>query len=298
MADLLAELTELDEKGFILPPEPDPASFCETARRTLDWSQEVRDELTRNGEARIFGQLFAADQLVPPELLLECLRPARTAYGINPTWVPAFFSSKYLPWYVGGTTFYESADGVLHVCLLLREPFRQRHRWLIYDRAEVLSHEACHVARAGLREARFEERLAYAISGSALRRALGGSFRGRWEARATLGSAMVLMGGAALEVMGLGPWVKLFCALPLVATVGVLVGRATRTNRILKAARLFLEPVFAQNTAAVLFRCTDEEIVSLSQGARNGTDIHDWLDRRRESLRWQLIRSRFLTGAA
>ncbi len=293
MVDHLADLVGLDEKGFILAPGADPVSFCEAARSTLNWSQAVRRELNEKGQARVLGEVFAADQLVPHDLLLECLAPARAAYGIDPSWALAFFSNKQLPWYVGGSAFYEKADGALRTCLLVREPFRRKERWLVYDRGEILSHEACHLARAMLSEPRFEEPLAYGMSDSALRRAAGGAFSARWEAPVLLASAVILVVGAGLELAGLGPWVKLACAVPLLGTAGALIARTARTNATLKAARRYLEPAFGRNSPAVLFRCSDEEIASLAHAGRRGTPISEWLAPRQGSLRWQVIQSRF-----
>lgn len=232
--------------------------------------------------------------MVPDDLLAECMQTAATPYAVEPRWVPAFFSNAHLPWYVGGATFYDTDGAAPQVCFVLREPFRRKRRWLIYDRGEIVSHEACHVARAGLGQERFEESLAYAISASALRRCVGGVFRGGWEAVAILVGAGVLAGGAALELAGLPAWVKLACALPLAGTIGVLTVRGWLTNATLERARRFLEPLFGPSTSAVLFRATDEEIVSLAEADREDTLPRDWVAQRRKDLRWQIITRRFL----
>jgi len=294
MTDRLSELIELDARGFILPPGTDCALFCETARRTLEWSHALRTQLSESGRAQVMSSVFTADQLAPDELMEECLRPVAAAYRIEPTWVPAFFSNSYLPWYVGGATFYDDNEDGFRVCMVLRAPFRHRRRWFIYDRSEIVSHEACHVARGMFGAQQFEESHAYAISRSRLRRHVGGVFRARWEAPALLGSSAVLLAGTVLEMMGVSPWLKLVCALPLVSAIAALAARARHANALLKTARRFLEPVFAQDTGAVLFRCSDEEIISLARAGRRGGTARQWLDEKHQSPRWQVISARFL----
>ncbi len=294
MVDLLGELIELDERGFVLPPDVEPDAFRESARRTLAWADAVRDELEREGRTHLFGETFAAEQLVPGHLLQECLEPVRAAYSISPLWVPAFFCDRHMPVYVGASTFYERAEEGFRVCLLLRTPFRQRRRWLIYDRDELVCHEACHVARMALAQGRFEEPLAYALSPSALRRAAGGAFSGRWEAPAVLAGGALLAAGAGLELAGINPRFRLLAALPLAGVLAFLGGRVVRAGRTLSAARRFLEPVFGPNAQAALFRCTDEEIRSLGAAFRRGMPADEWLGPRREGLRWQIISRRFL----
>jgi len=294
MGHLLSEMIALDEQGFILPPEGDPDALRRDAVRTVEWSRSLREELARTGRVEIFGEVFNASQLVPDEVLAECLGPVRRAYRIYPVWVPAFFSNRGLPWYVGGATFYDSASGPFRVCLVLREPFRQRPRWLIYDRSEILSHEACHVARAMMGRQGFEEPLAYAISSSALRRAAGGVFRARWEAPLLSACAVILIAGSALELVGFSPLIKWSCAVPLLLVGSGLVLRGSAANRKLSAARRFLQPLFGENAAAVLFRCSDAEILSLARAATAGTSPQEWLERKRDSLRWQIIECRFL----
>ena len=297
MDDLLDELIKLDEQGFVLPPGEQPAAFRESALRTLEWARGVRDELEHEGQVRLFGETFAAEQVVPGELLHQCLEPVRAVYGVSPCWVPAFFSDRLMPVYVGASTLYETGEEGLRVCLLLRAPFRERARWLIYDRDELVSHEACHVARAALEQRQFEEVLAYTLSPSALRRTAGGVFNAGWEAPAVLAGGAVVIAGAGLELAGVNGLIKLFSAIPLLGVLAFLAGRAVRAKTTVRAARRFLEPVFGSNAPAVLFRCTDEEIRLLGGAFRRGVAADEWLEAHRETLRWQIICRRFRAGS-
>jgi hypothetical protein len=289
----LQELVELDLRGFVLPPDGDPDQHVAEARATLEWSRQVHAELEGEGGVEIMGGQFRADQILPQEVMAECLAAAQEAYAIRPEWVPAFYSDDYLPWYVGGASFYGFPDGVFRVCFLLRESFRERQRWLIYDRNEIAAHETCHVARAGFSQQRFEEPLAYALSGSALRRVLGGMFTGRWEAPVFLGSSLLLIAGSVIDMLGYPNWVRLLSAVPLALIGPGLAARATLAHHTLGRARRFLAKAFPQSAPAIVFRCSDEEIASCVSAASEGMSPQQWLDRRPDTVRWQVIKERF-----
>ncbi len=293
MDDPLHELLELDRRGFLMPPGQDSRRFVNRAREALAWAQGVCESLRTQGGAEVLGETFTASAAIPPEVLEEGLRPARQAYRVSPLWVPAFYSNRHLPWYVGGAMFFDPSAGPFRVCLILREVFRRSRRWLIYDRAEIISHELCHAARGAMHQSVFEEALAYRLSGSRLRRAAGGVFRGRWEAPAVLGGAALLAGAGVGEMFGASPWLKLPpAAAPLAGVLGTLAWRAARDGSRLRRAAAALQPTFGDAAEAVLFRCTDREIRSLAR--QSPGEVQQWLEQRRECLRWQLIRHRFL----
>ncbi len=289
---LLDELITLDERGFILGPHADPRDHVELARQTLEWAQSVRRDLDESGETEIMGARFTAEQRLSDEVMDECLAAARSTYRINPDWVPAFFSSEYLPWYVGGASFYGTRRELFQVCFVLRKNFRDTPRWLIYNRNEIASHEACHVARAGFAQERYEEPLAYALSGSWLRRNLGGMFTSNWEAASLLLSSVLLLGGSIAGVVGAPGWVRWASGIPLVVTGTALSARATIANRELSRARQFLQGCYGKDTSAVLFRCTDEEIKQLARAETTSATVEDWLTDR-TSPRWEVIEARF-----
>jgi hypothetical protein len=289
----LQELIVLDQKGLILPPTCEPQRHVESARATLEWAESVRRDLERDGKTKVMGAEFRADQLLSAEVMADCLATAETAYGIRPDWVPAFYSSDYLPWYVGGAAFYDMSEGFLQVCFLLRESFRDRSRWLIYDRNEIACHETCHVARAGFDQQKFEEPLAYALSGSMLRRHLGAMFTGRWEAPAFLGSSLLLIAGSLIDMLGYPSWVRLLSAVPLAATGSGLATRSVLTSRTMRQAIRFLETACPDVAPAIVFRCTDEEILSLARAPQDGLSPSGWLDMRPTTARWEVIKERF-----
>jgi hypothetical protein len=105
-----------------------------------------------------------------------------------------------------------------------------------------------------------------------------------------MGSALALVGGAVYEAMGGSFTAKVLSGIPFACTLAGFGARAWLTRRAVKRAVRFLEPVFGEHAMAVLFRATDEEIKSMAAG---DADPQEWVDRRRESLRWQVICRRF-----
>lgn len=291
MSDQVHQMLELDRMGFLCPPDADAGDHIQRSRNTLRWAQSIQEELDTRGRTRVMGETFTDDNRVSPEVLTECLNRVTERYSVTPEWVPAFYSNEFLPWYVGGASFYGPAEDVLQVCFLLRSEFRERSRWLIYNRAEIASHEACHVARSGFGQGRFEEPLAYAISRKRIRRVLGGMFNGRWEAPGMLMSSLLLAAGSVAGLMGAPWWVRVGSAIPLLGTGGLLGIRTTRTHTALKKARRTIGPVFGRRTDAVLFRCTDREIESLAR--LQPADAGEWVGDRPDSPRWRVIKARF-----
>jgi hypothetical protein len=291
--ETLARLIELDMAGFILPPNYSEIEFIQSAEETLNWSETKKNMLLQEGEAFVMGEMFKAEQMVPDGVLKECLKEMTTHYRVAPNWVLAFFSNRHLPWFVGGASFYSAGNGPMRVCFLLRRAFQDRDRWLFYDRKEIIGHEACHVARAGLEQMEFEEPLAYAISNSWLRKSLGSMFRRHWEAPALLASSGLLFAGSIVEMFGAPSWIKFGSAVPLVGFGGYLTVEATLAVRKLRQARTYLWERFGDAADAVLFRCTDQEIKSLCRADREGIDVGEWLSRRADDRRWQIIHARF-----
>ena len=295
MNDYLSELVELDRRGFILPPETDPEDHIDGSRRTLEWAGAVRQELDKRGAAEVMGVEFRADQLLSADSMRTCLAPATRAYGVEPDWVPAFYSNEFLPWYVGGASFYGMAEGAFKVCFVLREVFRERERWLLYNRTEIAAHETCQVARAGFNQLQFEEPCAYAISRSALRRVLGGMFTRGWESLAFLGSSLLLIAGSVADMLGGPSWVRMASGVPLALTGTGLAVRSMLNVRTLRCAQRFLATTYGSLAPAITFRCTDEEVRSLAALKSGDVSPGEWIDQQPRTPRWEIIRRRFIS---
>ncbi len=285
----LQTLISLDKKGFIFSSDIPVDDFIDEAQATMDWAAGIREDIQSVGRAQIMEEEFTAEQVVPPDVLARCLQPARERYGIEPLWVPAFFSKVLLPWYVGGACFYGRENGEMRICFVLNHHFRHSEKWLFYSRKEIISHEICHVARSTMDQLLFEEPLAYRISESMFRRVVGPMFRGQWEASAFLGSSLILMGGSIARGFGAPNWVQYISYIPLITTVVLLGIRAAKASRMMKRAIKKLSEYY-DDPEAVAFRCTDRELVHLADSSAGLDSIRGGdTDSDTENLRWSVI---------
>ncbi len=292
-AETLSRLAELDGKGFLFPPGADPQAVIATAGATLKWAEKIREDLRETGEAVVMGEKFSAGQLVPDETLQTCLQPAEERYGIAPQWVPAFYSNRLLPWYVGGACFYDSEGNTGRVCFILRDNFRNRQKWLCYNRKDIISHEICHVARARMEQNIFEEPLAYRISEKRLRRGLGPMFRGTWEGVSILAGSLIILAGATSATLGAPARIQHVAAVPLLATVALLGIRTAKAQRLLKKTIENLGTLYGERAEAVAFRCTDREVAELAGNEDTRKLLQKYADSEKHGMRWGIINRLF-----
>ncbi len=291
--DTLEKLAHFDQKGFIYPPNTDPADYIQTARKTIEWADTIKEQLADSGFAEIVDEQFSDQQEVTAEILNLCLQPARERYKINPGWVPAFFSRRLLPWYVGGACFYFQEKGQNQVCFVLSDHLREQEKWLIYTRQEIVSHEICHVARTMMEQDIFEEPIAYNISESGFRRRTGPVFRGNWEAPALLGSSLFMMLGSIAGTFSGQYWIQHLTSAPVLVTVSALGIRALKAHKTLHSAMNNLEDYYEENAEAVVFRCTDKEIYELASKKSTEKVLERYKTDPANSIRWTLINQLF-----
>ncbi len=240
------ELIAWNQRGFIPGPGETEASFRQRTqhsvhtlpREQLQWPQEQLQEL----------------------------------FDFKPMSLDVIYSNKGLSLWEGAACWIQDGKATLQ----LREGFRKGSYWGIYQRSEVLVHEAVHAARVMFEEPENEEFFAYATSSKQWRRVLGPIVRRPWETWLFLGS---MMAGMFWE------WGFLVGMSVLVVGLWRLISQHVRRNR---AARMLMKKLSHPRTVrAVLFRMTDAEIRTLSRGREVQGD---------NSLRWQLLRAAYFTG--
>ncbi len=300
---------ELDMAGFIASPADDINSLRHRAASVRRAEAQLAEELERNGRAVLFDDLeVTPDMKICPGLVEEeggAL--TQQLYSFRMGGVPGFFLSENLGWFFGGclvwgegtddgkTASAGPGEGTLAV-FLLRKSFRERRRFFVYDRSELLAHELCHAARRFMDDGYFEEYFAYRTGkGRSLRKLLGGVFRSGYDAALFAVPAMILPVAQAVKnwifpglpvwpfwiFAAAGPGYLLFSALQLHLTVK----RASQTLRRFGKA---------ENPGAVLFRLPPDEIKAL---ARMCTEA-EWrkFDAAHSGkLYWETVKERFLT---
>jgi hypothetical protein len=267
--------TLLYQDGFIPSPNEDEENFEARVNARLSWSRKLWKEDLILDDDKI---TLPFEQRFPEEILSDGGSPVKQRYGCLPRWVPAYHSNRGLPFLTGGMAVeLSSPDQPQQVFFQLKELYKSKENWFIYPREEILSHEMCHVVRFPLKSHRYEETLAYSVSGSAFRRWLGGALLSPLDNLLLLAGIISWISVDMLQLIGLEsiflPWL-LRSLLPLLIILGLT--RNIRIRRELKLATLQLEKIFSTKVSVrVIFCLCDEEIGWLAQ-VRAKDDLIQW----------------------
>lgn len=288
--DIIA-LARLDEAGFICGKEENAQNFTERLGKLRQNIANMEKQLQESGQFVIEDLKLEAKEKIDPKLFQESHSICQKNFRFAIDWVPGFFINPHLSFLFGGCAYFFYPD--FFALFIIRRSFRQKRRWLIYRRDELLAHELCHVARLGLESHEYEETFAYQTATSSFRRLLGGVFRQQRDSFLFLGTSFLLLIGQLLRTF----WLPALPAWPFWALFILFLAHLGRQHqqscRRLAQALANIQPTFGDNSQAVLFRCTDQEIHDLAK--LSSDSVLTWLDRQcQHLLRWRIIRHRFL----
>lgn len=288
----LATLQELDRRGIFCGDGEEAGQFAERLQALNRNIAAQEQALQQSGEFSIEDITVRAHDRIPAELFAEAHDITEALYGFRAEWVTGFFLDPRCSLLFGGCAYYFYPD--FFALFIIRDSFRRRRRWLIYQRDELLAHELCHVGRVGLGSLRFEEVVAYQTASTAFRRATGGIFQGPQDTYLFLASTLLLLGGQMLRTF-------LWPALPgwpfwvlLAAVAGWLGVRHLRLMRQFARAGQHLAKAYGASSARrLLFRCSDAEVGVLAACA-SATAARAWVEQQAgSSLRWKVSHSLF-----
>lgn len=223
------------------------ASVNSQTGKILLWqSPDGKDKIEVRENDRIDGELF-----VPAWEL------TRKLYGFAVDYVPGFYLFEKVGLLWGGCSIYD--DETQMKIFLLRPAFKNKKRFLIYGRTELIAHELCHCARQVLHDHDVEEYFAYQTAKSPLRRYIGNCFSREFDALLFLLPSLLLPCAQAVKSF-------VWHALPifpfwlfLAAVIGYFLIRNQRSRNTIAKARKVLAPI-ASNPEAILFRSTLAEM--------------------------------------
>jgi hypothetical protein len=228
------ELLSFNQSGFI--PGPD----------------EALESFIRRMESTRGAFLKLGVSAIPSTHWEGVEKKLRDGFDFIPSCLPAFYSNRSLSPWQGAAAWVERGQ---ILAIQLRESFKKGSFLGIYNRSEILAHEAVHAARSAFPLDPWDEYFAYMTSEKAWRRALGPIVQRPWEVWpllifCLLGAFLPLFFlGAALWV-GLGFYRLISCHLTL--------QRAGKTLRKLGYSD--------KKIRYILFRLTNQEIQKLSKG--------------------------------
>jgi hypothetical protein len=287
-------LAELDRHGLVPGASEALGDYLARVRDLRQRLVEFDQVLDAEGRAEVEGIAVEAAERIPAALFAGAGEVTDRLYGFATDWVPGFYINPSFGLLFGGCAFHFFPE--FFALFIIRKSFADRERWLIYTRRELLAHEMCHIGRAGLASRRFEETLAYQTATSAFRRYAGCVFRTPRDALLLLGPTALLLLAQVLRVFALPslPIWPFWVAVGLVAA-GFAV-RLLRLQATFARARRHLADAGVARPLAVLYRCTDGEIVELSRPADPAV-LRAWLERQAATtLRWRITCHRFGPG--
>ena len=285
----LDALIQLDEMGFIISAEESAENFTARIRTFLKNLSVMEDDLKKKGVFEKEGISFSEKQRIPVKIFKEASERCRSLYDFSIDWVPGFFMNPDFGLLFGGCAFCYYPD--FFALFIIRDSFRKKDKWLIYNRKELLAHELCHIARVALDSNTYEETFAYQTAASGFRKLLGGIFLRQSDSFLFLGSVFAFLLGRMAQTF-LFPNLPgmLFMLLPVLVILWLGIRYAMLMNT-LGTARKNLESLFGKKALSVLFRCSDPEIHKIATLKQD--ELRDYVNGQ-NTLNWQVIRRRFM----
>ena len=241
--DPLDWLCRADELGLLL--NPDDKSLDEFRSGIEGKRQKLQLELPA-GEPELPPD--AAE--LPPGIREAAERIVFDLYGIRPSWIPAYLSTRETGHCSAGvTTIYLTDEGPWAPVIFLSGAFRTKSRHRGYDAAETLAHEMVHAVRAVFPDdSAYDEYFPCQVHKSRFRRVAGNFFR-KWYI------PVLFFCGLTFAVLR-----PEFLLLPLLVILRELQLSARIRSAAAKLRELGLRPL------PVLLRLSDSEIKSLARG--------------------------------
>ena len=286
----IKKLANLDSRGILVGPGETISDLQKRLTTAEETYREIDQELQEKGEFELYkGMVIKKDLRISSKLLEKDCGITKTKYKFSINWVPGFFLSKSLGMLWGGCsiTFPEEQYSVF----LIRHNFKNKKKWLIYSRSELLSHEICHVARAPINDNPFEEHFAYAVSSSKLRQQIGNCFQSQMDALLFIGPVFTLLAAQFYQIFTQTPYSLVpFWLFAASGPAYLLIKNYYLRGKFNKALKKMLAAGF-KDAEAILFRCTKAEIFEFAKEKATKELVHAKVQ---TDLRWQVIGHRFI----
>lgn len=288
----IAAAAELDRSGFLPLPGENYADFMNRFQLSEEAFHAFEKELSEKGYALLFDEfkVTPADR-IPAEIMKEASEKTLNLYQFENRRVPGFFLSRKVGVLWGGCMVGDPDNGF--ALMLLRQAFRNRSKWYVYERQELLAHELCHAMRQSLSDIRLEEYFAYQTSGSFLRRHLGNCFIRELDAVLFILPTFILLAATSISeftrfTFPVWPFWLLAAVYPIFLLIRNFTG-----SRIVKKAERKLREFGVDAPFPILFRCTFAELQTLGK-LRSGEEFEEYRLRMQNSeLRWAIMNIRF-----
>jgi hypothetical protein len=249
------QLIKWSSQGLIPGPGESEAEFVSRANYCLN----LRDSLPETA---------CEKECIQNEILKEAHSISKPLFGLEPSWVPIFFSNQKLtPWQAGcAWIFQENKETPKASFFQLRAILKSKSTYLrFYKRKELIAHELCHVARMAFDEPKFEELIAYRTSENNFHRFFGPIIQSSAESMIfALTLVLVLLADLFTLFVDPAAWhFSLYLKLvPATLVLGALIRLVIRQKQY-KKCLLTLSSLFKESPEAIALRLTDAEIIKI-----------------------------------
>lgn len=290
---LIEALAELDTQGLLLGDNEDQDTFFNRADELVKSLDEIDQKVESPTGFEIEKNMtLYANNRIEKSLIIASQERLKTTYGVELDWVPCFYPERDLGLLWAGCTL--GFEELPYPIILLKRAFAKNEKYLkIYTRSELITHELAHAARMGLHSIRFEELLAYKLSTSTLRRAIGNCFQTLTDALLFFVPMLALCAIQFLTVIFKIEIPHFYWLIAMGLTCcapAYLLLRNEYEKHLFSKAILNLKKIKIQAPQAVLFRCTDQEIIQLAKTE----NMEAFLKERESNLRWKVIIKRWI----
>ncbi len=258
------QLLHLNFRGLIPGPTETETQFMARS----DYCLHLGNFLTEKQDLP-----FDASDVAGIDVLREAFPMTQELYGMEPDWLPIFFSNyKLVPWHGGCAWIFQMTENSPTAAFFqLRKAFREQGNYLgLYQRKELMAHEISHVGRMMFQEPCFEEILAYRSSQSWFRRTFGPLLEAPWEGMAFVFILLLIfILDLSLLSVDLPAYYSLFQWLKLIpiALLGIALCRLWRRQHCFsKCLDKLTQLTHSCNKAnALIYRLTDSEISQIAR---------------------------------
>ena len=137
----LERYAALDASGFLPGVGEEPVDFESRIAAIRAAHEEFGEELAEKGEVVVFDEFrLRESERIPADIIAEAGEVTGGLYDFRTAHVPGFFISRDVGLLWGGCMI--SDTELPFSFFLIRGAFRNRQRWFLYNRRELLAHEA------------------------------------------------------------------------------------------------------------------------------------------------------------
>ncbi len=260
------ELLNFNQRGLIPGPNENDETFLERIQKL--------DHFFSYPPANLDDFLTDGDWI-------DANATTKRLFDFTLDWVVAYYSDRNLPFFQGAATWLIDQNGVEVPIIQLKKQLSNNSLYKIYNKEEILAHEAVHAAKMAFNAPQFEEIFAYMTAKSLLRRYLGPIFQKSWESYLFL---ILFAGTFFLQIWNMSWWFVSLLPWLYFAFLGVrLFYLRLMLKRCLKQLNL-------SKALTVAFRLTDQEIFFFAKNSQE--KVREYIANQR-SLRWRLIKEAY-----